>query len=76
LATYKVGTWIGDCINSFIEKETADEYISKNRKGSIRSEFPGEYYGKALNEIEKDANNGNAAAKKAKKLLNDNRFKK
>lgn len=60
----------------FIEKETADEYISKNRKGSIRSEFPGEYYGKTLNEIEKDANNGNAAAKKAKKLLNDNRFKK
>ncbi len=73
LATYKVGTWIGDCINSFIEKETADEYISKNRKGSIRSEFPGEYYGKTLNEIEKDAKDGNAAAKK---LLNDNRFKK
>jgi len=45
-ATYKVGSWIGDCINSFIEKETADQYISKNRKGSIRSEFPGEYYDK------------------------------
>ncbi|GEM_PF-1035546 len=75
-STYKVETWIGDCINSFIKKETADQYISKNRKGSIRSEFPGEYYGKTLNEIEKDAKAGKARARTAKKLLNDKRFKK
>lgn len=48
----------------------------KNRKGTIRSEFPGEYYDKTLNEIEKDAKAGNARTRTAKKLLNDNRFKK
>lgn len=75
-ATYKVGTWIGDCINSFIKKETADQYISKNRKAAIRGQFPGEYLGKTLNEIEKDAKAGKSRAKSAKKLLTDNRFKK
>lgn len=49
---------------------------SKNRKETIKSEFPGEYYDKTLNEIEKDAKAANARARTAKKLLNDNHFKK
>lgn len=75
-ASYKVGTWIGDCINSFIEKETADQYISKNRKAGIRAKFPGQYLDKTLNEIEKDAKAGNSDANTAKKLLKDGRWKK
>jgi len=75
-ASYTVGTWIGDCINSFIEKETADQYISKNRQAGIRAKFPGQYLDKTLNEIEKDAKAGNSDAKTAKKLLTDGRWKK
>jgi len=71
-----VGTWIGDSINSFIEGETADQYISKNRKAGIRAKFPGQYLDKTLNEIEKDAKAGNSDAKTAKKLLTDGRWKK
>ena len=73
---YQVGTWIGDCINSFNQNETADQYISKNRKAGIRAKFPGEYLDKTLNEIEKDAKAGNSRANTAKKLLRDNRWKK
>lgn len=75
-ASYQVGTWIGDCINSFIEQETADQYISKNRKAGIRKRFPGQYLDKTLNEIEKDAKAGDADANTAKKLLIDGRWKK
>ncbi|MBE1555412.1 hypothetical protein [Sporosarcina limicola] len=74
--SYQVGTWIGDCINSFIEHESADKYISKNRKAGIRAKFPGQYLEKTLNEIEKDAKAGNSDAKTAKKLLTDGRWKK
>ncbi|WP_144486857.1 hypothetical protein [Bacillus pumilus] len=57
-------------------KMTADQFISKNRKGSIRKEFPSEYLNKTIEQINKDAKKGKKNAKKAKKLLTDNRFKK
>ncbi|WP_199928282.1 hypothetical protein [Brevibacillus brevis] len=75
-ALYYAGDWLYDCVDSWLNAETADEYISKNRKGSIRREFPSEYLDRTLNEIEKDAKNGERKARTAKKLLNDNRFKK
>ena len=53
--------------------ESADSFISRCRKGGIRREFPGEYYGKTLREIKRDKS---ASGKKAYKLLNDDRFKK
>lgn len=55
---------------------TAQDIISKDRKGSINSEFPDQYRGKTLGEIEKAAKQGQEGAKKALKLLKDGRFKK
>ncbi|MGH8436901.1 MAG: RHS repeat-associated core domain-containing protein [Pseudomonas sp.] len=59
---------------------TADQIISQEKKASIRRVFPGEMLGKTLDEISKIAKNKkapeHAAAKRAKKLLNDNRFNK
>ena len=52
---------------------TADNFISRCRKASIRREFPGEYYGTTLRAISQD---NSANGRKAYKLLNDNRFKK
>ncbi|TFW45531.1 hypothetical protein [Bacillus sp. 005/A4HT-01/001] len=57
-------------------KMTANEYISKNRKASIRNKFPTEYLNKTIDQINKDASKGIKKAKTAKKLLTDNRFKK
>jgi len=51
--------------------EIADHFISRCRKGSIRSEFPGEYYNSTLGAIRNDSS---ARGKKAWKLLNDTRF--
>ncbi len=61
--------------------ETADVIISKSRKGSIRAEFPGEFYDKTIDEIENIAKNSKDGeqvrkARKALKLLKDGRFKK
>lgn len=39
-------------------------------------EFPGQYLNSTLNEIQGDASDGIKEARKALKLLNDNRFKK
>lgn len=55
---------------------TADEIISKLRKASIRREFPKEYLNKKWKDIKNVADKGNAVARKAKKLLQDGRFKK
>jgi RHS repeat-associated protein len=52
------------------------EIISKECKGSINREFPGQYRDKTLAEIIQDKNSGDAIAKKAWKLINDNRFQK
>ncbi|PVD49297.1 hypothetical protein DC498_25735 [Terrimonas sp.] len=55
---------------------TAQDIISKDRKGSINSEFPDQYRDKTLGQIEKAAKQGQEGAKKALKLLKDGRFKK
>jgi len=43
---------------------------------SILREFPSEYLDLSVNQVLNDANAGIAAAKKAKKLLFNNRFRK
>lgn len=53
--------------------ETADRFISRCRKGSIRREFPAQYLSRTLGEIKGDSG---ADGKKAWKLLNDGRFLK
>lgn len=58
------------------DEMTADEIISKLRKASIRREFPKEYLNKKWKDIKNAADKGNAVARKAKKLLQDGRFKK
>lgn len=57
-------------------KTKAVDWIAKNKKGSINKEFPSEWGNKTLEEIRKAAQNGEKNAKKAWKLLNDNRFNK
>jgi len=58
------------------EGETAAKIISRTRAGSILREFPSQYLNSTLAEIRKDAKEGIQAARKALKLLQDNRFKK
>lgn len=76
VVVYEASSWIAKMVNSYLAADTADEIISKKKKGSIRKEFPSEYLNKTLNEIEKDAKAGKPRAKKAKKLLTDKRFDK
>lgn len=52
---------------------TAQDFISRCRKGRINNEFPGQYNYVTLGEIQKDKS---ADGRKAYKLLNDGRFKK
>ncbi|MFL2061941.1 hypothetical protein ACEN4K_10420 [Marinilactibacillus psychrotolerans] len=76
VVVYKAGSWAWNKAKAYFSDEsnwTADQIISKKRKGSIRREFPSEYLGKTLKQIDKEAKQGNA---KAKKLLQDGRFKK
>jgi RHS repeat-associated protein len=63
---------------SAIEKleSKAGDWLGKYCKGSVNREFPDQFRSKTLEEILKLANSGNKDAKKAWKLLNDNRFKK
>ncbi|MGT2745034.1 hypothetical protein ACVRW4_06800 [Streptococcus phocae subsp. phocae] len=71
--------WAANAIRNFFNSEdnmTANDIISNRRKAGVRREFPGEYLNKTLKEIKKEANSGKARAKKAKKLLQDGRFKK
>ncbi|SFP64516.1 RHS repeat-associated core domain-containing protein [Variovorax sp. OK605] len=65
-------------IRSGIEKfgSRATDWIGKNCRGSINREFPGELREKTLKEIMDQSKSGDSVAKKAWKLLNDNRFKK
>lgn len=60
--------------------ETAEEIIQKSRKGSIKAEFPSEFYKKTLKEIielsKSNKKDISRKAKKALKLLKDGRFKK
>ena len=63
----------GSCVANDNLGEVADGFISRCRKASIRSEFPGELLTATLGTIKKGKS---AAHRKAWKLLNDNRFKK
>jgi RHS repeat-associated protein len=54
----------------------AGDWIGQNCLGSINREFPGQFRDKTLKEIQDSAKSGDSAAKKAWKLINDNRFKK
>jgi len=54
----------------------ACDVISAECKGSVLREFPSQYLGVTLDDIQSDARNGVKDARKALKLLNDNRFKK
>ena len=65
--------YAADCVASNNLSETARSYISRCRKGSINSVFPGEMYSKTLGEIKSGRS---AVHKKAWKLLNDSRFAK
>lgn len=76
---YEVGSWAWNKVVTFINQDsnlTADEYIGKHFKGSIRREFPSEFLNKTIKEIEREAKKGNARARKALKLLKDGRFRK
>lgn len=53
--------------------EIAQDFIGRCRKGSIYREFPTEYLGYTLGEIQAEPS---ANARKAWKLLNDGRFRK
>ncbi|SAL69067.1 hypothetical protein AWB70_06858 [Caballeronia cordobensis] len=54
----------------------ACDIISTECKGSVLREFPSQYLDSTYNEIQGDAREGVKDARKALKLLNDNRFKK
>jgi hypothetical protein len=51
-------------------------FITENCTGSILREFPSEYLDLSVDQVLNDANAGIAAARKAKKLLFNNRFRK
>lgn len=55
---------------------TAQQIISKYKRGSINREFPSEYELEKWEETERDAKKGIDAAQKAHKLLTDSRFDK
>lgn len=79
VVVFKVGSWAWEKAKAYFADEdnwTADQIISKKRRGSIRREFPTEYLGKKLRDIKKEAKAGKARARKAKKLLENGRFKK
>ena len=57
-------------------ESTASQIIANECKASVTRAFPSELLGNTLAQITRLANSGNKAAKTAKKLLNDKRFKK
>jgi RHS repeat-associated protein len=58
------------------EGRTAQQVISQECRGSINKEFPSQFLENTLKEIKQIVKAGDKAARKAMKLLNDNRFKK
>jgi hypothetical protein len=61
------------CVANDNLSDTAEVYIGRCRKGSIKSEFPGELLQETLKNIKAGSS---ANYKKAWKLLNDSRFAK
>jgi len=57
-------------------ESTAEQVIAKELRGSVNREFPTELRHKTLAEIYRRARDGDGVARKAKKLLEENRFKK
>lgn len=57
-------------------ESTASQIISKELRGSVNRVFPAEMRDKTLAEINRLAREGNEAARTARKLLQDSRFKK
>jgi hypothetical protein len=55
---------------------TANEIIERYKKGQIRQEFPAQFLDEPIEKIKQMADSGDRAAKKAMKLLTDNRFNK
>lgn len=66
----------GEAGVSGFEDMIAQDFISAYCKGSIMSEFPGEYLSCTIGEIQADASCGLAPARKAMKLLMQDRFRK
>lgn len=65
---------LGDaCVANDNLGEIANNFISRCRKGSIRSVFPGQHYGDTLGYLKGCRL---SSCNTAWKLLNDNRFKK
>ena len=55
---------------------TAEKIIGSFRRGGILREFPSQYLGSTVSEIEQEASQGKQVARKALKLLFDQRFMK
>ncbi|KVN36806.1 hypothetical protein WJ63_35190 [Burkholderia pyrrocinia] len=75
--------YVGDVEGDPLQLAAADrgdmmacDIIRSECKGSVMREFPGQYLNSTLNDIQSDAGDGIKDARKALKLLNDNRFKK
>lgn len=66
----------GKNLDALYEGKTADEIISKYRKGSVRDVFPEELLNKTWEEIKSGAASGKKTYQTAKKLLTDGRFSK
>ncbi|CAF0790011.1 unnamed protein product [Adineta steineri] len=75
-ALFALFSGLGGLGIGLILAKTAEEVIGEKKKGSIKQEFPGEWLGKTVEDIEKAAKSGDATARKAKKLLTDKRFDK
>jgi hypothetical protein len=56
--------------------KTAQDIISEKKLGSINKVFPGQWLDKTLEEIQKAADDGDASARSAKKLLTNTEYDK
>ena len=57
-------------------QQTCADFIAANCRAIILREFPGQYLDQPLSKVYEDAASGSAAARKAKKLLDQDRFRK
>jgi hypothetical protein len=55
---------------------TVQDFVSNFCVGSINSERPGQLLSSMVREVLEQAKSGDAVAKKCKKLLNEDRFRK
>lgn len=58
------------------DKQKAGDIIAKECEAGILREFPSQWLDQSLEAINRAAKLGDRTAQKAKKLLNDQRFKK